>query len=268
MSEVPGNPFDPNAPKPGAIRDDAGLAGFMLGEAAEADMRAAERAPSGASAKEGPASPELKTHGSLEEGMSAEEREAVKESRESRETRKRLIEWANKYNLGGEAWVDNTFEFNSKGEAICTGDLNLDFLSEPDIPKGIVEVRGYLSFNKLISAKNLHLPAKLNELYLNKLKSAEGLKLPEGLIALHLTALTSPIGLILPRSLLYLHLNGLTSAKGLILHEGLKELHVDSLESFKYLNLPESLEVIYIKGLSWGLTRQLRNQYPNLEIMT
>ncbi len=58
---------------------------------------------------------------SLEEGVSADE----KKNLELMETRKRIIEWAVLHDLGDEDWVDETFEFQPEGTAICMDDLNL-----------------------------------------------------------------------------------------------------------------------------------------------
>jgi len=182
MPEVPGNPFDLNAPKPNAIRDDAGLAGFMLGKEAEEDMRAAEHRL--ASHVPRPTSPELKTHGSLEEGMTAREREDLKKQKEfefendPKYTRARLIKWAEKFNLGGENWVDEMFEFEPDGTAICAGALKLMGKGLTYLPKGIKEVYGFLSLtdNPIDSLENL--PTSVGELGLRDIPAKE---IPSGI---------------------------------------------------------------------------------------
>jgi len=150
MPEVPGNPFDPKAPKPNAIRDDAGLAGFMLGKEAEADMRAAEYRPTSHVPHPASDDPSSKFHvlSSLEEGMSAEEREAVRFEQDPAYTRARILKWAKEFNIGNERWVDGTFKFEPDGSAVCVNILILKNKGITYFPKGIKEVRESLLLNQ------------------------------------------------------------------------------------------------------------------------
>jgi len=116
---------------------------------------------------------------SFDEGMSANERLAKHEN--SPEGRRELIiDWAEKWNLGDEDWVDEAFEFLGDGTAICKGDLELKEMTEPDFPINIKIVKRDLYLRNLTSAEHLNLPTTIGgSLDLRSLTSAKDLNLPE-----------------------------------------------------------------------------------------
>jgi hypothetical protein len=93
----------------------------------------------------------------LESGMTAEQRAKSREAKELRETRNRLIKWAEEFKIGNEEWVDKNFTFLPDGSAICEGDLELSNRGIAYFPKGIKKVHGdlYLSHNQLTKIENL-----------------------------------------------------------------------------------------------------------------
>jgi len=93
---------------------------------------------------------------SLEKGMSVGERRVFNESREKRETRQRLIKWAEEFGLGGEAFVDDDFIFDDEGYAVCKKGLVLAHLGIDYFPKGVKEVYGIWDFknNEFRTLKN------------------------------------------------------------------------------------------------------------------
>ena len=91
---------------------------------------------------------------SLEEGYTAEERN----KKESQETiREGIIVWARVFELGDDLWVDQYFEFNDDGTAVCIYSLNLQNKGITYFPKGITEVQGdlKLSGNKIKKLDNM-----------------------------------------------------------------------------------------------------------------
>ena len=184
---------------------------------------------------------------SLKEGMSAQERGSLKESQEA--SRKELIEWAAKWDLGDEDWVDEKFDFQPNGTAICNGDLVLSKITEPDFPKHIVEVKGDLNLFRLTSAEHLKLPTTIGgDLDLSSLTSAEHLKLP------------ATIGGDL-------YLNNLTSAEHLTLPTTIGgSLYLNSLTSAEHLELTDIAGGVFLRRLSEEKKQQLREKYPHLSI--
>jgi len=184
---------------------------------------------------------------SLEEGMSAQERQEQKESQEL--PRKEIIEWAKKWNLGDEDWVDKKFDFQPNGTVVCDGGLVLSKLTEPDFPKYIVEVKGYLYLSRLTSAEHLEFPTTIGgDLDLSRLTSTEHLKLP------------ATIGGDL-------YLNNLTSAEHLTLPTTIGgSLYLNSLTSAEHLELTDIAGGVFLRRLSEEKKQQLREKYPHLSI--
>jgi len=113
---------------------------------------------------------------SLKEGMSVEERII---SQEIEHSRKDIIEWAKRNNLGDDEWVKENFEFDPDGSVICNADINLYHQTEPDLPRCIKEVNGNLWFGGT-SATGLNLPQIIRGwLYLNNFTTAEDLILTD-----------------------------------------------------------------------------------------
>ena len=95
----------------------------------------------------------------LESGMTADERAKSREAKESRETRNRLIKWAEEFNIGDKEWVDKKFTFLPDGSAICKSSLYLRNRGITYFPKGIKEVHGNLGLNHNRLTKIENLPA-------------------------------------------------------------------------------------------------------------
>jgi len=133
----------------------------------------------------------------LESVISKQERMKWDLEKERRDIPKQIMAWAEKYNLGDEAWVKENFEFNNDGSVICNTNLYLDSMTEPDFPESIKLVNGHLFLNSLTSAKGLNLPKEIEgDLRLDGLSSAVGLDLPKEIGgALWLSSLTSSKGL-------------------------------------------------------------------------
>ena len=180
---------------------------------------------------------------SLKEGMTAQERGSLKESQE--ETRKELIEWADKWDLGDEDWVDETFDFQSNGTVVCNRNLNLSKMTEADFPDCIFKVTGYLNLQSLTSAEHLNLPASLGgDLDLRNLASAEHLNLPTTIGGtLDLRGLTSAEHLNLPTTIRgNLYLQNVTTAEHLNLPTTIGSgLYLPNLTSAEHLNLPTTI---------------------------
>jgi len=132
-----------------------------------------------------------------------------KEAQEKRETRQRLIKWAEEFDLGSDegldadGWVEKHFTFLPDGEAMCPRNL---FLSKQDvsyIPKGITYIGGYatLSHNLFASVENMPRTIRehLNLSFNDRLTSLEDLPRYIGgdLYLLDIPATTLPAGLII-----------------------------------------------------------------------
>jgi hypothetical protein len=83
----------------------------------------------------------------LTDAFTPVERGQLEKEKELRKTRQNLIKWADEYGFDGENWVDEEFDFNPDGTAVCNGALNISGLGVEYLPKGLVEVRGNLDLS-------------------------------------------------------------------------------------------------------------------------
>jgi len=147
-----------------------------------------------------------------EVGMTDEERAKATErgkenaeAREKRETRKRLIEWAEEFDIApprwdAKKWVDLEFDFSPSGEAMCLYELDLHDKGITHFPKGIIHVSLdlVLDGNQLVSLENMpHSIVGSLRLSQNPLFSLEGLpqSIAEDLWLEDIPATTLPKGL-------------------------------------------------------------------------
>ena len=84
------------------------------------------------------------------------------DAQEKRETRQRLVDWVEEFDLsegyGAEEWIEKKFKFLPSGEAESIGDLWLEDCGLTYLPKGIIRVNGVLGLNhnkKLTTLENL-----------------------------------------------------------------------------------------------------------------